>query len=159
MTPTWTIRDAVAADADTIVAFNQALARESEGREIDGPTLTRGVARALADPTCGRYFMADEAGRPIGQTLITHEWSDWRCGWFWWIQSVYVIPERRRQGVFRGLYEHIAAAARRQGDVCGLRLYVEDHNTAGQATYAALGMVRTGYHVLEHDWSSAVRPA
>jgi len=143
------IRRGLPADAAVIAEYNQRLARESEGKSLDGPTLAAGVAAVLADETRGTYYVAEEGGRVVGQLMITLEWSDWRNGWLWWIQSVYVHPDARRLGVFRALYDHAAAEARRRGDVAGLRLYVERDNAAARATYARLGMGETGYLVLE----------
>jgi ribosomal protein S18 acetylase RimI-like enzyme len=144
-----TLRRAALADAARIVEFNQRLAQETEGLALDGSVLAAGVAAALADPLRGLYFVAEEQGRIVGQLLITTEWSDWRNGWLWWIQSVYVHPDARRQGVFRALYEHVHAQAQADPSVVGLRLYVEQENHAAQETYQRLGMERTGYLVLE----------
>jgi GNAT superfamily N-acetyltransferase len=144
-----TIRQAGPADAPVIVEFNCALAEESEGKTLDAATLEPGVDAVLADPLKGLYFLAEEDGRPVGQIGLTYEWSDWRNGWFWWIQSVYVRKEARRKGVFRALYGHIEEKARRDPEVIGLRLYVEEKNESAQETYFKLGMERTGYFVLE----------
>ncbi|MBX3466240.1 MAG: GNAT family N-acetyltransferase [Planctomycetes bacterium] len=135
--------------------MNLLLAEETEGRALDEATVRGGVGAALGDPQKGTYWLACAGGRVVGQALVTTEWSDWRNGWFWWLQSVYVDRERRRQGVFRALYRHIAHAARNRWDVCGVRLYVERHNEAAQRTYAALGFATTDYLLLEHDWSSS----
>jgi ribosomal protein S18 acetylase RimI-like enzyme len=143
------LRRAVAADAAVIADYNTRLARETEGKALDPAVLAAGVAAALADPLRGRYFVAESGGEVVGQLMITTEWSDWRNGWIWWIQSVYVREDARRQGVFRALYEQAAAAARAEGNVVGLRLYVEEANAAAQRTYESLGMERTGYLVLE----------
>ncbi len=146
----WNIRRAVAADAPVIVEFNNRLAEESEGKALDPALLSAGVAAVLADATKGLYFVAeDESGRMMGQMMLTFEWSDWRNGWLWWIQSVYVRSEARRRGAFRALYEHILETARRQGDVAGLRLYVDRDNVAAQQTYFQLGMRSSNYFVLE----------
>lgn len=144
-------------DVDAIVRMNQALAEETEGRRLEPETIRAGVAAALADPAKGTYWVARQGGVVVGQALITTEWSDWRNGWFWWLQSVYVLREHRRKGVFRAIYRHIAHAARNRWDVCGVRLYVERHNEAAHKTYAALGFATTDYLVLENDWSKAVR--
>jgi GNAT superfamily N-acetyltransferase len=143
------VRPATPADAPVIVEFNRLLAEESEGKSLDLPLLAAGVAAGLADPRKALYFVAEEDGRVLGQTMITFEWSDWRNGWFWWVQSVYVRPEARRRGVFRTLFEHIFAAARRDPEVIGLRLYVEEENRLARETYARLGLSPTGYRVME----------
>ncbi|MCA9665298.1 MAG: GNAT family N-acetyltransferase [Myxococcales bacterium] len=150
------VRDAVASDRDRIVDYNLALARESEDKAIDRATLTSGVDRALASPALCRYFIAEIDAQPVGQTMITYELSDWRDGVLWWIQSVYVEPGARRKGVFRALYEHIEGLAREQGDVGGIRLYVERENARAMRTYEALGLRAAGYIVYEVDWSGAV---
>src|SRR6266852_9246378 len=143
------IRRATSCDLDVVVDFNRRLAEESEGKILDPAVLKAGVAQALADPNKALYFLAEDAGRVVGQTMITTEWSDWRNGWFWWIQSVYVRPEARRRGVFRALFEHVERMAREDPLVVGLRLYVEKANRAAQETYFKLGMTPTGYFVLE----------
>jgi ribosomal protein S18 acetylase RimI-like enzyme len=144
-----TVRRAGAADADTIVDFNCLLAEESEGKTLERALLLPGVRAGLLDDMKIRYYVAEDAGRVVGQMGTTLEWSDWRNGWFWWIQSVYVRPEARRRGVFRALYEHVLRAAQADPQVIGLRLYVEEENRAAQQTYERLGMEKTGYFVLE----------
>jgi ribosomal protein S18 acetylase RimI-like enzyme len=145
------IRPATLADQPLIADFNQRLAVESEDRDLAADVIGPGVATLLADPTLGRYFMAELAGRVVGQLMITYEWSDWRNGLFWWIQSVYVSPSVRRNGVFSALYQHAAELARRQG-ACGLRLYVEQDNHRAQKTYQALGLADTPYRVMEVEF-------
>ena len=114
------------------------------------PSVVRaGVLAALSDPHKGPYFLAVDGENVLGQLQITFEWSDWRNGWMWWIQGVYVRAEARRRGVFRALYEHVCQAARADPEVIALRLYVEQDNAAAQRTYESLGMTRTGYLVLE----------
>lgn len=142
------IRRATAADAATIVAFNQCLAAETEGKTLDAAVLGLGVAAVLADPHKGLYFVAEDDGVLLGQTMVTYEWSDWRNGVLWWIQSVYIPVAARQRGVFRALYQHIHAAAQAAGAI-GIRLYVEDHNTRAHETYYKLGLKRSGYFVLE----------
>jgi GNAT superfamily N-acetyltransferase len=143
------IRRAIAADAPVIVEFNQRLAQESEGKTLDPDRLAAGVRAGLADPRKALYFVAEDDGSVVGQMMITFEWSDWRNGWVWWIQSVYVRADARRRGVFRALYEHVAGLARADREVIGLRLYVERENHAAQQTYLRMGMEWTSYLVLE----------
>ena len=143
------IRRAVPADAPLIVEFNRLLAQESEGKTLDPVLLGRGVAAGLADPRKSIYFVAEEDGAAIGQIMFTTEWSDWRNGWFWWIQSVYVRRESRRRGVFRALFEHVQQTARADPEVIGLRLYVERENHIAQETYRSMGMEAAGYVVFE----------
>lgn len=154
-TATILVRTATARDAEEIVEFNLALAAESEGRTLRREVVSRGVARVLADPTLGTYFVAEIEGRVVGQLLITREFSDWRNGHFWWIQSVYTRPEARQRGVYRALHEHVERAARAAGDVCGLRLYVDRGNVGAQRTYARLGLKATAYDFYEVDWSTS----
>jgi ribosomal protein S18 acetylase RimI-like enzyme len=147
--PTLSVRRATVADIAAVVEFNRLLALESEGKSLDPGRLSAGVAAALADEHKGLYFLAEDNGILLGQMGVTYEWSDWRNGWFWWIQSVYVRPEARRRGVFRAIYEHIQETARNKPEVIGLRLYVEEANNAAQQTYYRMGLERTAYFVLE----------
>jgi GNAT superfamily N-acetyltransferase len=144
-----TVRRATQADAPTIVEFNRLLAEESESKALDLDVLSAGVAAALADPAKGPYFLADHDGDIVGQMQVTYEFSDWRNGWFWWIQSVYVRLDARRRGVFRALYQHVAEAAKNDPEVVGLRLYVERDNERAHQTYLGLGMAWTSYLLME----------
>ncbi|RUL86126.1 GNAT family N-acetyltransferase [Tautonia sociabilis] len=146
------IRDAHPGDRDVIVAFNRALARETEEKVLDPSVLTLGVELALEAPDRLRYWVAERDGEIVGQAAISREWSDWRCGWIWWFQSVYVRPQDRGRGVFRTLHAHIRGLARASRDVIGLRLYVERENRRAQDTYAALGLRPGGYLVFEELW-------
>ena len=146
------IREARIGDLDVIAAFNAQLAFETEAKTLDLRILSRGVALALDDPDRLRYWVATRDGRPVGQAAVTREWSDWRCGWVWWFQSVYIEPESRGQGVFRALHARIRNEALANPSVIGLRLYVEAENVKAQRTYQALGMVPGGYHVYEELW-------
>jgi len=153
------VRRAVIEDLETVVAFNQSMAEESEGKRLEVPAVTEGVRAALADPDRSLYFVAEIEGRIAGQTMVTLEWSDWRNGFFWWIQSVFVDPAYRRRGVFRALHEHIRNLARAQEDVCGLRLYVHSDNRRAIETYRRLGMRLTDYLLCEEEWSPRQRDA
>ncbi|GAB3647563.1 GNAT family N-acetyltransferase [Ramlibacter alkalitolerans] len=143
------IRRAQAGDADVIAAFNCAMAQETEGKRLLPEVVGRGVRRLLAEPALGFYLVAVAGGEVVAALMVTTEWSDWRDGRFWWLQSVYVRPAWRRRGVFRALYAHVTAAAAQEPDVCGFRLYVERGNRAAQATYRALGLHGTDYLLLE----------
>lgn len=155
------IRLATPEDLETIVRFNLALARETEDRSLDEETLRAGVGAFLGDRSLGRYYLAvtgasagaagGEAGDPAAQVMVTHEFSDWRNGPIWWIQSVYVHPGHRRRGLYRALHEHVREQARAAGAV-GLRLYVDRGNAGAQATYRALGMERARYDMYEEIW-------
>ncbi|NNF60837.1 MAG: GNAT family N-acetyltransferase [Gammaproteobacteria bacterium] len=152
------IRDGTPADTAIVAEFNARLAAESEGKQLDGARLEAGVAAILGDPDGrGRYFLACEGAEVIGQLSITREWSDWRDGWFWWFQSVYVAQHARQRGVFTALYDHVHRLARASSDVCGLRLYVDDHNEDAQRVYEARGLQRAGYHIMELDFRQPAR--
>lgn len=144
------IREAQFEDWPRIADFNRRLAWETESRELHPETVEAGVRAVLSNPQRGRYFVAESDGIVVGQLMCTHEWSDWRNGDFWWIQSVYVVQEHRRAGVFRMLWEHVRAAAAADPEVVGLRLYAEQQNETALQSYERLGLVRTGYLVLEH---------
>ena len=144
-----TIRSARPSDAPVIVEFNVRLARETEEKQLDPAILASGVAAVLADASRGRYFVAERDDEVVGQLMITYEWSDWRNGWIWWLQSVYVHPEFRRQGVFRALFEKLRSEAEADPGVVGLRLYVEEHNTRAHATYRSFDLLPGGYFVME----------
>ncbi|MFO1021309.1 MAG: GNAT family N-acetyltransferase [Planctomycetales bacterium] len=143
------IRAGVFEDWTTIVEFNTRLAAETEGKTLSTAVLTQGVQNLLRDPQRGRYFVAVHDGEVVGQLMHTWEWSDWRNGFFWWIQSVYIHADYRGQGVFRALFQHLEREAREAGDVVGLRLYVETHNDEAHAVYEKLQMVPAGYLVRE----------
>jgi ribosomal protein S18 acetylase RimI-like enzyme len=143
------VRPAKPDDLDALVAFNQAMARETEGLVLDEGTLRAGVAALLADPARGRWFVIESGGELAAALTITTEWSDWRNGFFWWIQSVYVRPDHRRRGLYRVLHEHVRRLAEADPGVCGLRLYVERENAGAQETYRALGMRETHYRLYE----------
>ena len=142
-------RFAVADDVTTLAGFNQAMAFETEEKTLaDGDALTA-VDAVLRDPGHGFYVVADVGREVAGALLVTYEWSDWRNGRFWWIQSVYVRPAYRRRGIYRTLHEFVRNRARSAGNVVGLRLYVERDNTAAQRAYATLGMNETVYRMYE----------
>jgi ribosomal protein S18 acetylase RimI-like enzyme len=158
--PTLHIRDAVPADLEFLARGNEAMALETEHKALDPQTIRRGVGAVLASPAHGRYFIAEDAsGTPVGQLMVTYEWSDWRDGQFWWFQSVYVLPAARRQGVFKAMYDHVDALVRTTPGVCGLRLYVESENLRAQRTYARCGMRDASYRVMEVDYSGAIASA
>jgi ribosomal protein S18 acetylase RimI-like enzyme len=150
------IRPAQASDASLLADWAGAMALETEGKQLDADLVRAGVAAGIADPAKARYFVAmrdaalagaETVGVPVGTLMLTTEWSDWRNGHWWWIQSVYVPPEHRRQGVFAALYRHVEALARETPGVVGLRLYVERDNAAAQRTYEAIGMRDEGYRI------------
>ena len=142
-------RLAVADDARTLAGFNQAMALETEAKALADEVALGGVTAALRDSVHGFYVVAESGREIVGALLVTYEWSDWRNGRIWWIQSVYVRPEHRRQGVYRTLHEFVRNRARSTGGVVGLRLYVERENAMAQGAYAAVGMSETPYLVYE----------
>lgn len=146
------IRKATLDDLDTVVRFNLALAKESEGRELNETRVSAGVTALIVDEQKGSYFLVEQDSRVIAQTMITYEWSDWRNGNFWWIQSVYVAPEHRGTGIFSQLYRHIHKLALETPNVCGLRLYVDHENQHAADIYRALGMQDAHYDLLEIDF-------
>jgi|SRR5215831_21058022 len=146
------VRPATLLDSATIADFNSRMALETEHRRLDPERVSNGVVALLKDASKGAYFVAASDGRIVGQLLITFEWSDWRNGTFWWIQSVYVAEGFRGRGVFRALFQHIQEMAKQTPAVCGLRLYVEAENEGARDTYARLGMKRTSYEIFETDF-------
>jgi GNAT superfamily N-acetyltransferase len=146
------VRRAVAADAEFIVESNVAMAMETEGMALDPGVVRPGVAAVLADDSLGFYVVAEVDGRLAGQLMVTFEWSDWRNGLWWWIQSVYVQAEFRRRGVYSALHRHVAEAAQAAGGVCGIRLYVEQDNIIAQQVYESLDMHRTRYQMYEAEF-------
>lgn len=149
MTEAIRIRPASASDIGFLVDCNAAMALETEHKTLDRDLLTRGTSAVFEHPQRGFYRIAERAGVALGCLLVTFEWSDWRNGDWWWIQSVYVTADARRSGVFRALYADVEQQARSTPGVVGLRLYVEHENSGAQATYAALGMSDSGYRLLE----------
>ncbi len=144
-----TIRAATDKDIPKMVGWAQAMAWETEKKTLCADRLTAGISAGLADPDKARYFIAMRKHSSAGTLMLTREWSDWRNGWWWWIQSVYVDPAHRHQGVYRALHQHVLAMATAQADVCGLRLYVEDNNAQAQRTYQSLDMHDAHYRVYE----------
>lgn len=136
-------------DIPSIVEFQLAMARETEELDLDRDILTRGVEALFRDPSLGRYFIAGLDGRAAASLLITYEWSDWRNGMVWWIQSVFVAPSARKRGIYAGLYDHVKKLADVEPNVRGIRLYVDRRNTSAQEVYRKLGMDGEHYQVFE----------
>ena len=144
------IRLAKTEDAAALVEFNQAMALETEGKQLDGKILQSGVEAVLNGSDKGFYVVAENAdGKIVGGLLVTFEWSDWRNAWFWWIQSVYILPDERGKKIYRRLYEFVKNRARGRRDVCGFRLYVERENARAQKVYEKLGMETSHYLMFE----------
>ena len=149
---TATYRAAARADIPAITNFQQAMAQETEDLQLDPDVVSKGVAAVCDDPARGRYYLAEQDGRSLGCLLITYEWSDWRNGQFWWIQSVYVHPQWRRRGVYRRLHEAVKHRAQSTPGVCGIRLYVEENNRLAQSVYGAMDLHRATYQIWEVDF-------
>jgi GNAT superfamily N-acetyltransferase len=151
------IRNATGDDAAVITDFNIRLALESEDLQLELSTVTQGVATLLKDPSKGIYLVAETPGAGlVGQVMITYEWSDWRNGNIWWIQSVYVKPEFRGAGVFKALFDQVERRARESGVVCALRLYMDKHNDKARRAYAKMGMHEGAYVVFEKSLNGQV---
>ena len=146
------LRRGTIADLDTIARFNTLMAKETEEITLDSDTVRKGTEAVIRDPERGFYLIAEIDGQPVGQLMITPEWSDWRNQWFWWIQSVYVATEFRRRGIFATLFNEARVLAKKQGDVAGIRLYVDENNIGAQKTYEALGMEESNYQLYEIEW-------
>jgi ribosomal protein S18 acetylase RimI-like enzyme len=143
------IRVAEQSDLASLVNFNQLMAWETEQKKLDESTLSSGVAALIADDKKGFYLVAQHNAQVVGSLMVTTEWSDWRNGVFWWIQSVYISPDYRRRGVYAKLYAQVKTLAEQQYDVCGFRLYVEKENIIAQKTYESLGMQQSHYLMYE----------
>jgi len=143
------IRKAIPSDAPSIIDFQLKMAWETENMKLFPEIVTKGVDAVFHDQSRGQYYVAESDSKVVASLLITYEWSDWRNCNVWWFQSVYVIPEFRRQGVFRKMYNHIRELAEEQ-DIAGLRLYVETKNSRAQKTYEALGM--SSEHYAFYEW-------
>jgi ribosomal protein S18 acetylase RimI-like enzyme len=145
------IRTALIGDLDALVNFNQSMARETENKELDSKVLESGVAALINDRNKGFYLVAEQDSQVVGSLMVTNEWSDWRNAVFWWIQSVYILPQYRRKGLYAMLYEEVKLLAKQDGNVCGWRLYVEKDNIIAQMTYKALGMNESHYLMFEES--------
>ena len=146
------IRHATKDDRDVLVRFQIAMAQESEDKGLDATVLGDGIQHLLDQPDEGFYLVAEIAGVAAGALMVTYEWSDWRNGRFWWIQSVYVAANFRRRGIYSALHHWVRSAAKADAEACGIRLYVERENLGAQATYRALGMTETDYRLFEEEF-------
>ncbi|BCV39656.1 MULTISPECIES: GNAT family N-acetyltransferase [Shewanella] len=143
------IRKGTPKDTEALVAFNQAMAQETEGLALDSDTLSRGVSTLLENPAKGFYLVAEIEGEIAGSLMVTFEWSDWRAADYYWIQSVYIKPEHRQKGIYRALYQEVKTLAEKQGGAASFRLYVEQENTRAQQAYQSLGMSQSHYLMYE----------
>lgn len=150
------VRPADPEDVAVLVGFSAAMALETEGRHLDRDRLRQGTQAVFDLPARGFYIVAElpdrETTKVVGQAMITFEWSDWRNATFWWIQSVYVDPAWRRQGVYRAMHRYILSQAHARPDVCGVRLYVEGENKVAKAVYERVGLSPSSYDVFENDF-------
>lgn len=146
------IRIAVEKDASAMIEFNQAMALETEGKRLEPEKIEKGVKAVFQDEKKGFYVVAEnEDGEIIGGLMITFEWSDWRNGWFWWIQSVYILPKARGRKIYSRLYNFLKNEAEKKGNVCGFRLYVETENKHAQKVYEKVGMDVSHYLMFEEE--------
>lgn len=145
------------ADINVLVEFNAAMALETEAKTLDARVLSAGVAAVLAEPRRGFYVIAEDERDVVGCLMITYEWSDWRNGDWWWLQSVYVRPDYRRHGVFRALYAEVERLATGRSDVVGVRLYVERENARAQRTYESLGLREEHYRMYGKVWRADLK--
>ena len=143
------VRKATKEECNTIVEFQLAMAKETEGIDLDRPTVEKGVKAVFSDSTKGNYYIAEEDGRIAGSLLTTFEWSDWRNGTILWIQSVYVHPDFRRQGVYRSLYAHLKEQVQNDKKLNGIRLYADKSNITAHKTYIKMGMNHDHYVTFE----------
>jgi len=149
MIDSFVIRKAVEEDLPVIASFNRAMALETEDKALDESLIQAGTAGMQAHPEYGFYLVAQKGGEIAGSLMVTYEWSDWRNGLFWWVQSVYVRPEFRRQGVYKALYDWVRSEVKKAPEAVGIRLYVETENIGAQKAYEALGMLRCHYAMYE----------
>jgi GNAT superfamily N-acetyltransferase len=146
------IRTATPRDIDSLVDFNQKMALETEGKQLENSVLRNGVSAVFHDESKGFYVVADDGGVIVGGLMVTYEWSDWRNNWFWWIQSVYIVPEARGKGYYRHMYDFVKLKAAENGSVCGFRLYVEKENVTSQKVYERVGMSASHYLMYEENY-------
>ncbi|MEK6975452.1 MAG: GNAT family N-acetyltransferase [Candidatus Thermoplasmatota archaeon] len=149
MAPGVTCRIAKPGDLDFLVKATLGNAWETEQLRLDETLVRRAVKKLLADPVKGRSFVAEADGKVVASLYVTYEWSDWHDAWYWWIQSLFVVPERRGQGVYSALYRFLHDEARKAGDVRSIRLYVEKNNENGLRAYRGHGMKEAPYVVFE----------
>jgi GNAT superfamily N-acetyltransferase len=143
------IRLAEIRDALAITEFNRAMALETEQKELIPEVISKGVDKLLNNPDLGFYVVAERNNEVVGSLMVTPEWSDWRNGLFWWIQSVYIKPNERRKGIYTKLYNFIRDSANDNPSICGFRLYVEKTNILARNTYEVLSMIETDYRIYE----------
>jgi GNAT superfamily N-acetyltransferase len=144
------IQKAALTHVDVLIDFQQRLALESEGVQLSGETLRAGMNAMFTDPSKGSYYIAMEDEVIVGCHSVTFEWSDWRNGMVWWLQSVYVKESHRKKGIFKMMYDNIITIIKGQPELIGLRLYVDKSNTRAMKVYESMGM--DGSHYTVYEW-------
>ncbi len=147
------IRLAKMSDLTTISQFNVSLAYETEKKKLSIKLVESGVYSLLKNPVNGFYIIGDLDANPVCSLMVTKEWSDWRNGFFYWIQSVYVLPKFRRMGCYTMMHNFVRGHAKEQKAV-GIRLYVEKENSGAQNVYFQQGMEKTNYCIFEEEISA-----
>ena len=148
--PDYTIVRGEVDDIESIVQFQAKMAMESEGTTLDLEKVTKGVTAAMNDESKGIYWVAKVNGKAIGSLMVTREWSDWNNEWYWWIQSVYVLPDYRKHGVYKAMYSTLKEVAK-ENKVSQIRLYVDKTNHPAQQVYQRLGMHESHYLMFEEN--------
>ncbi len=143
------IRKAIPQDTPAIVEFQIKMALETENIELDKPTVEKGVHAVFSDLSKGNYYVAEKGGQVVGSLLTTFEWSDWRNGTVLWIQSVFVLAEFRKQGVYKKLYKHVKGLVENDPNLKGIRLYAEKANAVAHKVYEKMGMNADHYQLYE----------
>ena len=146
------IRIATENNAEAMIEFNSAIALETENKILAPEKISSGVKAVFGDKTKGFYVVAENKdSKIIGGLMVTYEWSDWRNGWFWWIQSVYILPEGRGKKIYSHLYDYVKEKATAEGNVCGFKLYVDENNKHAQKVYKSVGMNASNYLLFEEE--------
>ena len=146
-----TIQKALPKHIDILIDFQQRLAFESEGVTLEATTLRKGMEAMFADPGKGFYYIASDGDEIVGCHSITYEWSDWRNGMAWWLQSVYVRESHRKKGVFKVMYDNVISMIKKDPNLIALRLYVDKSNESAMKVYASMGM--DGSHYTVYEWT------
>lgn len=144
------VRKATSKDKTSIVDFQLKMASETEGIELNKPTVTKGVSAVIEDTGKGQYYVTEIEGEVVASLLTTYEWSDWRNGTVLWIQSVYVLKEYRRKGIYRNMYSHLKHLVQEDKNLNGIRLYADKSNSPAHKTYQQLGM--SPDHYITFEW-------
>ena len=144
------IRKGTTNDLNCIVNFTLNLAKETESKELNKEVVKKGVLKILEGEIQGEYFVCEINGEIAGQIMILYEWSDWRNGYFIWIQSVYVDSKYRNKGVFKTMFDHIKDFCSSNSEFLGLRLYVDKNNKNAMEAYSKAGMYESNYKFYQY---------